>query len=88
MGRCPAPGNRSRSACGSSAAIRSECANGITRSASPAATSTSQSASAGSAAIRSWLPTVSTKSVSASTALVLIIVSTRSTSQGATLRSP
>ena len=62
--------------------------NGMTRSALPAATSSSQVARAGSAAIRLWLPTVSAKSVSASTALALIISSTRSTSHGATLRSP
>ena len=67
---------------GSSAAITSLWLNGITRSASPAATSTSQVASAGRAASRSWLPIVSTKSVSASTALALIIESARSTSAG------
>ena len=42
----------------------------------------------GSAATRSWLSRVSTKSISASTALALIIVCTKSTSQLPTDRSP
>jgi hypothetical protein len=64
------------------------CWAGMIRSPSAARMSVSQLASAGNAASRSCVFSVSTKSTSASTALALIIMCTKSTSHRDTARSP